>query len=304
MKARSLAYIQLHVAVLLYGLTAILGDLISISALSLVWWRVLLTSLSLLIFIKFGYTVLQLPRRLLWIYVGIGVLVALHWLSFYGAIKLSNASIVLAAMASTSFFTSLLEPLITGRRFRLLELILGLMIIPPMAMIAQNIDLSMHRGLWVAILSAFLASLFASLNKRYVDHAGPFEISFIEMFSAFLTISLIAPFTIEHISSLMPSMTDWVYLIILSLLCTSFAYVISMRALKHLSAFDSNLVINLEPVYGILLAVVILKEHQELNARFYIAVVLIMVIVFMHPFLQKRFYGREKVFQDHPEKLD
>ena len=304
MKARSLAYIQLHVAVLLYGLTAILGDLISISALSLVWWRVLLTSLSLLIFIKFGYTVLQLPRRLLWIYAGIGVLVALHWLSFYGAIKLSNASIVLAAMASTSFFTSLLEPLITGRRFRLLELILGLMIIPPMAMIAQNIDLSMHRGLWVAILSAFLASLFASLNKRYVDHAGPFEISFIEMFSAFLTISLIAPFTIEHISSLMPSMTDWVYLIILSLLCTSFAYVISMRALKHLSAFDSNLVINLEPVYGILLAVVILKEHQELNARFYIAVVLIMVIVFMHPFLQKRFYGREKVFQDHPEKLD
>lgn len=304
MKARSLAYIQLHIAVLLYGLTAILGDLISISALSLVWWRVLLTSLSLLIFIKFGYTVLQLPRRLLGIYAGIGVLVALHWLSFYGAIKLSNASIVLAAMASTSFFTSLLEPMITGRRFRLLELILGLMIIPPMAMIAQNIDLSMHRGLWVAILSAFLASLFASLNKRYVDHAGPFEISFIEMFSAFLTISLLAPFTIEHISSLMPSMTDWVYLIILSLLCTSFAYVISMRALKHLSAFDSNLVINLEPVYGILLAVVILKEHQELNARFYIAVVLIMVIVFMHPFLQKRFYGREKVFQDHPEKLD
>lgn len=295
MNTRLIAYLQLHIAVLLYGLTAILGDLISISAVALVWWRVLITSVSLLVFVKFGKSIIALDRKLIFRYTIIGFLVALHWLSFYGAIKLSNASIVLAAMATTSFFTSLIEPFITKRPFRKLELLLGLMIIPPMVMIAQNIDLSMKTGLWVALLSAFLASLFASLNKRYVDKAGPFEISFIEMTSALVFISLLMPFIYNEIGVLVPAPKDWIYLIVLSLLCTTFAFVISMKALKHLTAFDANLVINLEPVYGIFLAIIILKEHQEMNPLFYYSVLFIMAIVFAHPVLQRKIYGREKV---------
>ncbi|MGA0284396.1 MAG: DMT family transporter [Saprospiraceae bacterium] len=295
MNTRVLAYLQLHIAVLLYGLTAILGDLISLSAMSLVWWRVLITSLSLLGFVGLGRRILRMERRLVLRYIAIGFLVAMHWLSFYGAIKYANASIVLAAMATTSLFTSLVEPLITKRPFRRLELVLGFLVIPPMILIARNIELSMQLGLWVALLSAFLASVFASLNKKYVDKAGPFEISFIEMASAWVFITLLMPVFSQEMGRLMPLPQDWIYLLILSLMCTTFAYVISMKALKHVTAFDANLVINLEPVYGIFLAILILKEHQELDPRFYYGVVLIMLIVFAHPMLQRKIYGRKKV---------
>jgi len=295
MNTRVLAYLQLHTAVLLYGLTAILGDLISLSAMSLVWWRVLITSLSLLGFVGLGRRILRMERRLVLRYIAIGFLVAMHWLSFYGAIKYANASIVLAAMATTSLFTSLVEPLITKRPFRRLELVLGFLVIPPMILIARNIELSMQLGLWVALLSAFLASVFASLNKKYVDKAGPFEISFIEMASAWVFITLLMPVFSQEMGRLMPLPQDWIYLLILSLMCTTFAYVISMKALKHVTAFDANLVINLEPVYGIFLAIFILKEHQELDPRFYYGVVLIMLIVFAHPLIQRKIYGRKKV---------
>lgn len=295
MSQKKVAYYQLHFAVLLYGLTAILGDLISISAMNLVWWRVLLTSLSLLCFIRFGKQVLELPKRLILIYSGIGVIVALHWITFYGAIKLANASIVLAAMASTSLFTSIIEPLITKRKFEWLELLLGLMVIPPMILIAQNIDFKLLDGLGVGLISAFLAAIFASFNKKYVDEASPYLISFIEMFSAFVFISAIFCFTITDINSILPKPQDWIYILVLSFLCTTLAYIISMKALKHLSAFDSNLVINLEPVYGIILAIFILKEHQEMSLLFYCGVILIMLVVFSHPVLKKYLNERSKV---------
>jgi drug/metabolite transporter (DMT)-like permease len=293
MNNRLLAYLQLHFAVLLYGLTAILGDLISISALALVWWRVLITSISLLFFIRFGIQIYRMERKLVLVYSGIGFLVAVHWLTFYGAIKYSNASIVLAAMATTSFFTSILEPIITDKKFRWIELGLGMMVIPPMIMIAQNIDLEMKVGLWVGLLSAFLASLFSSLNKKWVDKASSSQITFIEMFSAFLLLSCIMPIVYDDIALIMPTSVDWIYIIILSLLCTTLAFVISMKALKHVSAFDANLVVNLEPVYGILLAIIILKEHQEMNLMFYWGVLLIMLVVFSHPIIEKYFYGKK-----------
>jgi drug/metabolite transporter (DMT)-like permease len=287
MSPKRIAYFQLHIAVLLYGLTAILGDLISISAINLVWWRVLITSFSLLFFIQFGKQIFKMPRKLILIYAAIGILVALHWITFYGAIKLANASIVLAAMATTSFFTSIVEPLITKKKFQWLEFVLGFLVIPPMVLIAQNIDLSMHKGLIVALISAFLATVFSSLNKKWVDDASPYQISFIEMFSAFLFITVLLPFVLNNTSELMPSSGDWIYIIILSLLCTTLAYVLSMKALKHVSAFDATLVINMEPVYGILLAIIILNEHQEMSTLFYLGVVLILLVVFSHPFLKK-----------------
>jgi len=293
MNPKRIAYFQLHFAVLLYGLTAILGDLISISALNLVWWRVFITSLSLLFFVQFGKQILKMPRKLILIYSGIGILVAIHWITFYGAIKLANASIVLAAMATTSFFTSIVEPLITKKKFQWLEFILGLLVIPPMILIAQNIDLSMHKGLAVALISAFLATVFSSLNKKWVDKASPYQISFIEMLSAFAFITLILPFVLNNASELMPSSNDWIYIIVLSLLCTTLAYVISMKALKHVSAFDATLVINMEPVYGILLAIIILNEHQEMSPLFYLGVMLIMLVVFSHPFLKKRINAKQ-----------
>lgn len=295
MKKERLAYLQLHFAVLLYGLTAILGDLISISAVSLVWWRVLITSLSLLFFVQFGKSIMRLPRKTIMILAGIGVIVALHWITFYGSIKLANASVALAAMATTSLYTSIIEPLITGKRFQWLELILGLLIIPPMLMIATQLDFSYLNGLYVGLLSAFLAALFATLNKKMVDAADAFQVSFLEMSSACLFISLLLPFINNSNLSFMPVGMDWVYLGILALFCTTLAFVISMKALKYVSAFDANLVINLEPVYGILLAIIILKEHKEMAPTFYLGIILIMTIVLAHPLL-KKILNRNKTF--------
>ena len=293
---RTRAYLQLHIAVLLYGLTAILGDLISISAVSLVWWRVLITSASLLFFIGFGRQLLQLQKHEILAFTGIGFIIAAHWLTFYGAIKLSNASIVLAAMSTASLFTSVIEPMLTDKPFRRFEFIVGLLIVPPLLIIANNIDFSMMDGLLMAILSALLAAIFATLNKKLVHKASAYQITFLEMLSALVIISVALPFVIDHNTPLMPVGMDWVYLIILSLACTTFAFIISLYALKEVSAFEANLVINLEPVYGIFLAIVILKEHHELSLSFYIAVVFILLIVFLHPILTKKLdqrYARE-----------
>ena len=287
MENKRKAYLQLHFVVLLYGLTAILGDLISISAFSLVWWRVLITSISLLILLKMSKSLLSIPTSDLLKFAGIGVIIALHWVTFYGAIKLANASVALAAFASTSLFTSILEPIMTSKRFDKTELIIGILVIPAMLLIANTIDVSLLSGLWVGLFSAFLAAIFSILNKKMVNKATSYQITFIEMFSAFCFLSLLLPYMLGQGTQLMPLATDWIYLIILSLLCTTLAFILNLKALEHVSAFDANLVINLEPVYGILMAVFILKEHKELTPQFYVGVVIIILLVISHPIIKK-----------------
>lgn len=285
----------MHIAVILYGWTAVLGGLITISAVSLVWWRVMITSLSLLFFIGFGRKLLAIDKKKILTYMGIGVIVGMHWICFYSSVKMANASIALITMATTSLFTAIIEPLLFRRKFDTLEIVIGLMVIPCMILIANSIDLSLIQGFIIGLLSAFLASLFASLNKKYVDDATPYAISFLEMFGAFIFISICLPFVINNIESIMPISTDWIYLIILALLCTTLAFVLSMMALKHVSAFDSNLVINLEPIYGIALAVIILNEHEQLSSLFYLGGILLMLIVFSHPIIAKKINARKAI---------
>ncbi len=287
------AYRDLHIAVFLFGFTAILGDLISLSALNLVWWRVLITSLSLLFLVKWA-PLLRMPRRMLWSYAGIGVIVGLHWLTFYGSVKLANASVSLVCMATTSFFTSLLEPLILGRKVRAYEILLGVFIVPGMILVANNIEVSMMTGVWVGLSSALFASLFSILNKKLISGANELDITLIEMSSAWVFLSIVILFmTIQSgvLPEIMPTPTDWFYLLILALLCTTFAYVLALRSLHHLSAFASNLTINLEPVYGIILAWLILKDSEDVTSGFYLGGVIIIASVFSYPFFRKRFGG-------------
>ncbi|MBK9254605.1 MAG: EamA family transporter [Saprospiraceae bacterium] len=291
--SESKAYIQIHIAVLLFGLTAILGHLLSISAVSLVWWRVLITCISLLYFIKWGKSLVHLPKNHIRQYMGIGVIVGLHWICFYGAIKLSNASIALVCMATTSFFTSIIEPLILKQKFKGIELLLGIFIIPGMILIVNSTELAFMNGIWVGLAAAFLAALFAVLNKKYIGNADPYSITFIELGSAWIFISLILAVIflspIEDVSFMPVGLNDWIYLLILSLFCTTLAYILSLKALKHISAFASNLVINLEPVYGIILAIILLNEHKSLNGTFYIGCSIIVFTVMLYPLLTKRF---------------
>ncbi len=284
------AYLQLHLAVLLYGFTAILGDLISLNALILVWWRVLITSVSLFFIIRFGKALVGIPRKLMLQYMGIGVLVGLHWICFFGAIKLSNASICLVCMATTSFFSAFLEPFILKQRIKPYEILLSLLVIPGMMLVVNNIELDMMLGVGVGLASAFLAALFVTLNKKLVNEAEPFAITFLELGSAWLFISCLLPFFWQGNSEMAfwPVGMDWVYLTILALLCTTFAYYLGLVSLKHISAFAANLTVNLEPVYGIILAWIILKENEELNTGFYIGGAMILIAVFSYPFIKKR----------------
>jgi drug/metabolite transporter (DMT)-like permease len=292
MQQEKRSYVELHIAVLLYGLTAILGDLIQLPAVVLVWWRVLITSFSLLFFIKFGKDLLTLKKSVAFPLMGIGCLVAIHWICFYGSIKLANASVTLIAMATTSVFTSLLEPWIMKRKIDLLEIILGLLIIPGMILVIRSIDLSMMTGLMVGFAAAFFAALFGTLNKKYIDDTNPYIITFVELGSAWVFISflfLVGQSYIDLTYFMPQRWQDWMYIMILALLCTTLAYILSLRALKHLTAFATNLVINLEPLYGILLAAAILKEYEQLTTDFYIGGGIIIAVVLSYPYLKKRY---------------
>lgn len=285
------AYFQLHIAVILFGFTAILGDLISLSALILVWWRVLITSISLFFLIGFGKKLLAIPKKRILQFMGIGVLVALHWICFFGSIKYANASVCLVCFATTSFFTSFLEPIITKRPFKWYEMSLAIIVIPGMVLIVNNVDLSMMLGVWIGLASAFLASLFAIFNKQLVNEADSFSITFLELSSGWFFITLILPFYFMNTEQItfLPNLEDLGYLIVLALLCTTFAYVIALEALKHVTAFAANLTLSLEPVYGIILAVLILKENKELDIGFYAGSALILLSVLIYPIIKKYF---------------
>lgn len=287
------AYIKIHIAVLLFGFTAILGDLIQLPAVVIVWWRVLITSISLIFFIGFGKTLKHLTAKQIRTYVIIGIIIGLHWICFYGSVKFSNASVCLICMSTTSLFTSVIEPLWARTKFKKLELFMGALIIPGILLVVNNIDLSYMAGVWAGLASAFLAAIFSTLNKAFIKGADPYTISFIELSGAWVMVSILLGgmyiFNTPAEQFLPPSTSDWVYLIVLSLLCTTFAHVLTLQSLKHLTAFASNLVINLEPVYGILLAIVILKDHKELNPMFYLGAAIIVLTVLFYPLLNRKF---------------
>ncbi|MGB3545956.1 MAG: DMT family transporter [Saprospiraceae bacterium] len=287
--AETRAYLELHVAVFLWGFTAILGDWIALSALVLVWWRVFLTPLSLLPFSRAATLLQDVGRAQLLRFLGIGAVTGLHWLTFYGAIKLANASIALICLATTSFFSSLLEPLLLRRRFRPLDTAVGLLILPGILLIVRGTAASLNLGILVGLASAFLAALFTVLNKKYIERTDPIRITFVEMIGALGLLSLLLPFFLARTPAahFWPAPQDWLLLLILALACTTFTFVLSLRSLRHLSAFSANLTVNLEPVYGILLAYFLLNDGRELTPRFYLGVLIVLVAVFSHPVITR-----------------
>ena len=288
MNHRKKAFLQLHFAVVLFSFTAILGDLIHLPALVLVWWRVLITLLSLFVLIHFGKELYRIPTRTMLKFAGVGLLVALHWICFFGAIKYANASICLVCLATTSFMTAILEPVLLRQKIRGHELLLGLLVVPGMFLVVNNTELQMMTGIWIGLASALFAALFTILNKLLIHEADPLSISFLELSSGGLMLSLALAIYFHCFpeANFWPQWRDLIYLLILSLVCTTLAYVLALKALKYISAFASNLAYNLEPVYGMLLAVIILKENQELNTGFYLGAAVVVVAVISHPFLK------------------
>jgi drug/metabolite transporter (DMT)-like permease len=288
------AYLQLHTSVILWGFTAILGKLISISALTLVWWRMTITTVCLfaILLIMNKLTKLStLNKIIVYKVMGIGCLVALHWLAFYGAIKLSNASVAVVCISTMSLFTAILEPLIRKTAFQWSELLIGIIIIPAMILIVNHLDTNMILGIVVGLLAAMLSASFSILNKIMLAEIEPLPMTFIEIGSGALFLTLFMPFFIYQNPNLplLLSGQDCFYLLLLSVFCTVIPYLMSLVALQKLNPFTVALSINLEPIYTIVLAWLLLHEDKELNTQFYLGVAIIIGSVFLEPLWKKYF---------------
>ncbi|MEN1970887.1 DMT family transporter [Luteimonas sp. MJ204] len=287
------AQLQVHLCVVLWGFTAILGKLITLPALPLVWWRMLLVAAALALVPRVWRGVRAMPRRLLLSYAGIGVLVALHWLTFYGAVKLANASVAATCMALATVFVAMIEPRLARRRFSRAELALGVSVLPGVALVVGGIPDGMRIGVAVGAVSALFVALFGSLNKRLVDHADPLVVTAIELGSGAIALTLLAPVMPLLFPAfagplfVLPGAADAGYLLLLAFACTLFPFALSLVALRHMSAFSAQLAVNLEPVYAIVLAIVLLSEQQELSLPFYLGVVIILAAVLVHPMLAR-----------------
>jgi drug/metabolite transporter (DMT)-like permease len=281
---RSRALLQIHFCVVLWGFTAILGKIITLAALPLVWWRMVLVSGSLILVRSFWRGLRPLSPRLIAIYAGIGVIVALHWFTFYGSVKLSNASVAATCMALTPVFISFVEPMLIGRRFDITELVFGIAVIPGVVMVVGGTPSEMRLGIAVGALSALFVAFFASLNKRFIADSNALTVTGIEMGAGalFLTlVGLLFPPTSKMFA--LPTLNDAAWLIVLAVGCTLLPFALSLVALRQLSAFSVTLAVNLEPIYAIVLAILLLGEQRELAPSFYVGVAIILLVVFTHP---------------------
>lgn len=287
-KDRILNLLHLHFIVFIWGFTAILGKLISIDSLPLVWYRMLLADVFIFIYIRLVSFRLQVDKRTLsWLIFG-GIVVASHWVTFFYAIKISTVSIALAMMSTGALFTALMEPFFFKRKVIGYELLFGLLVIMGLILIFR-VESNYAYGMLVALGSSFLASIFSLVNGKLVKQYKPSVISFYELGIGVLFLSLIlgvqGSFSMEFFQL---NNMDWLYLCILALICTAYAFIASIKVMRILTPYTVMLTTNLEPVYGILLACFIFGSEEQMNPLFYIGAILILSTVILNGILKNR----------------
>jgi drug/metabolite transporter (DMT)-like permease len=289
-RTRALAYV--HASVVLWGFTAILGKLISLPAAALVWWRMLLVAGALALLPRVWRGLRAMPPRLVLVIAAIGVVVALHWLSFYASIKLANASVAATSMALGAVFAALIEPFWVGRRFRWRDLATGVAAVPGVMLVVGALPDEMRIGFAVGVVSAFLTAVFTVLNKRFATGADPLAVTAVEMISGWLILWAMLPMLAGlpggEVTLSIPGARDAILLVVLAVCCTIVPFALSLVALREVSAFSLQLAVNLEPIYAIGLAMLLLGEHRELTPAFYLGVAIVLAAVFLEPLLARR----------------
>lgn len=289
------SYLHFHIIVFIWGFTAVLGALITIEAVPLVWYRMLMASVLILCWILYRKKKLRLSPRTMLVLIVAGVVIALHWLTFFGAIKASNVSITLAMLSTGAFFTSIMEPIFYKRKIIWYEIVFGLIVIAGLYIIFQ-VETEYLSGIILALISAFLSAVFTLLNGKLAKREDATVISFYELFTGTAAITLYllilsffggetAGFTTEFFSL---SSADLWYLFILASICTAYAFIASVAVMKHLSPYTIMLTINLEPVYGILLAFWVFGDVEQMNPGFYYGAAIILTTVILNGFLKTR----------------
>ena len=282
------SYLHLHFLVFIWSFTAILGKLISIPSLEIVFYRTLFAFLSLFLLIKLRGLSLTIDKKNFTAIFGTGSIIALHWVLFFLSARVSNISICLAGLATSSLWTSLIDPVISKRKIKIYEIILGILAIVGVSVVFDAV-IDQYLGFLIAVASGFLASIFTVINSRLVKKRDHFVISFYQMLGAFLFVLLFLPiygFVItDNGMELSLNLSDTMYLLILSLVCTVYAYSTSIKLMHKISAFAMTLTINLEPVYGILLAVIIFEDDERMGTSFYWGTCIILFSVLLYPLL-------------------
>ncbi len=285
------AYLSLHFIIFIWGFTAVLGALIHLDYLSLTWYRMGLASLILLSYMGGSPKERNLLKYWSWRnqlrYLTGGIIIALHWLAFFYAIKVSNVSITLVTLSSGAFFTSLLEPLFFKRKIFIHEILLGISILAGF-FILLKIEKVDFTGVYFALAAAFLSGLFSVINGIFVQNQSGVQLSFFQLLYGFLFLSLVLFFMRDLKQIQTPGINDWIYLFILASICTAYAFTRSITLMKYLSPYTVMLSINLEPVYGIVLAVLLLGDNEKMTRNFYLGSFIILIIIVLNTIVKHK----------------
>jgi drug/metabolite transporter (DMT)-like permease len=294
MRKQTKDLLHLHLIVFIYGFTAILGRLISLDAIQLVWYRMFIAFLALGGMLIVSHKSIKLSKSSLLKIMLVGFVVAIHWFTFFHAIKISTISVALGCLATTTLFTSILEPIIVKRKIASLEIIIGLLIIIGLYTIFQ-FETHYLAGIITGVASAFFASLFTVLNKRLSSHHQPVVISFYEMGGGLIAITLYLWINGTLTKGLViPNEWDWLYLMLLGVICTAYAFMASVKVMQSLSAYTVVLTVNLEPIYGIIMAFMLFGETERMSCGFYIGALIILGSVLLFPIIKRIKINQQK----------
>ena len=285
-------FLKLHFIVFLWGFSAILGKLVTIAALEMVWYRSIFAALGMGAVIYFSSGTFKVTRGDLWRLLAIGGIVSLHWIAFFGSARVSNVSVSLVGFATNSLWAALLEPWFNRTRIKKYELLLGLVVMTGLYIIF-SFDFEYKLGLLLGIFAGFTSALFSVFNSRMVRRNSARTITFYEMIGVVGVTGLLLPFAglagVELSLPLLPSGMDLLYIAILAGVCSVYAYTVAVELMKRISVFMIQLTLNLEPVYGIIMAVIIFGQQEKMNLNFYIGTLVILSAVITYPLVKKRF---------------
>lgn len=286
-------YIYLHLIIFFWGFTGILGKLISISSSSIVWYRMLIAFMGLVAFMLVVRRPFMTSAKNRMKYVLTGMVTAGHWVFFFEAIKVSNVSITLTTLASTSLFVAFIEPILFKRKIIGYEIVLGILTVLGLALIFQA-ETAYWKGITFALIAAVLAALFSTLNGVFVKYDRPTLITAHEMAGGVLGISIYYAFTGGFSHFEIPGGMDWTWLLILGLVCTSLAFVVSIEVMKELSPFTVSMSINMEPIYAIIFALLLFGEDEFMSPLFYVGAAIVMTMIFLNGWLKRRRKKRDQ----------
>lgn len=287
-------YLKLHFIVVVLGFTAILGRLTDVSSLGVVFFRTLIAATGIGLWMLYQKKSLRINKANFWKLVGTGGIMAAHWMCFFGSARVATVAVSLVCFSTTSFFTSLLEPYFQKKALSWLEVILGTVVVIGIGFVF-TFESQYLTGIILGLVGAFLAAVFSVLNAQFTNIVEARIITFYEMFGAFLFSWLLIPLVLAFAGTqtfqLFPSPQDWKWLFILGIICTVFPYIELLHLFKKMTAFTVNLSLNMEPIYGILMAYFIFGESEKMTAGFYVGAALILLTIVAHP-LARRFSKR------------